>query len=100
MDKSDTDGVVSVEAGGPFAIVEVEWEEKPSTGIIVLKRPGESIELAVGGDGIASFMLGDVERNEPITITFRENGAVLPVVDFDCVVRGANPQSVIYQVRQ
>ena len=66
----------------------------------MLQRRGESMELTAKEDGSASFMVEGVDRNEPITVTFRENGAVLSVVDFDCVIRGATRQAVIYGVRR
>ena len=56
--------------------------------------------LKLGETGVASYILNKVEQNEPITVVFEDNGKSLSSVNFDCVFRGATPESCTYEVRK
>jgi hypothetical protein len=89
------ENVNTVSEGGPFATVRV----KGARGKVILKRGEESIELKADDKGIA--VLSNVQQNEPVTVDIYGQGtAPAYSINFDCVVRGATPDTVIYEVNQ
>lgn len=94
------DSVNSINSGGPFVRVEINWQKKPSSGNVILKRKGKSIKLQFNKTNSTSYMLEEVSKNEPITLSFMLGDETLYKVDIDCVIRGATSDSVAYTVNQ
>jgi len=92
------EGVSVVKSDGPFAKIDVSWDNKPITGEVVIVRGTKSKPFKMG-DKTFSHFLKEVKQNEPITVEFKENGIPINKVSFDIIYRGATQEAVSYAIQ-